>query len=96
LLQLRFFDRPLRTVQEYNEKAQYIHLNPVRAGLARRPEAVARTAASVVRGFFKRRTADRKNGGPRYLLFRRRDGGARSAEVGALSPPLRLLLSALA
>jgi hypothetical protein len=38
LLQPRFFDRALRTVQEYNEKVQYIHLNPVRAGLARRPE----------------------------------------------------------
>jgi len=34
----RFFDRALRTVQEYNEKIQYIHLNPVRAGLTRRPE----------------------------------------------------------
>jgi len=29
-------------------------------------ELVARTTASVVRGFFKRRTADRKSGGPRY------------------------------
>jgi len=38
LLEARFFDRALRTVQEYNEKVQYIHLNPVRAGLARRPE----------------------------------------------------------
>jgi putative transposase len=25
-------------VREYNEKVQYIHLNPVRAGLVRRPE----------------------------------------------------------
>jgi len=32
------------------------------------PHLVARTTASVVRGFFKRRTADRKNGGPRYPL----------------------------
>jgi hypothetical protein len=38
LLQLRFFDRALRTVQEYNEKIQYIRLNPVRARLARHPE----------------------------------------------------------
>jgi len=38
LLQPRFFDRALRTVREYNEKVQYIHLNPVKAGLARRPE----------------------------------------------------------
>ena len=36
--QPRFFDRALRTVKEYNEKVQYIHLNPVKAGLAKRPE----------------------------------------------------------
>ncbi|SPE28836.1 hypothetical protein SBA2_410036 [Acidobacteriia bacterium SbA2] len=36
--QPRFFDRALRTVKEYNEKVEYIHLNPVRAGLASRPE----------------------------------------------------------
>ena len=36
LWQPRFFDRALRTVREYNEKVEYIHLNPVRAGLARR------------------------------------------------------------
>ena len=34
LWQPRFFDRALRTVREYNEKVEYIHLNPVRAGLA--------------------------------------------------------------
>jgi len=38
LLQPRFFDRALRTVKEYNEKVEYIHLNPVRAGLVSRPE----------------------------------------------------------
>ena len=38
LWQPRFFDRALRTVQEYNEKVEYIHLNPVRAGLASRLE----------------------------------------------------------
>ena len=38
LWQPRFFDRALRTVQEYNEIVEYIHLNPVRAGLANRPE----------------------------------------------------------
>ena len=38
LWQPRFFDRALRTVQEYNEKVEYIHLNPVRAGLLNRPE----------------------------------------------------------
>lgn len=38
LWQSRFFDRALRTVREYNEKVEYIHLNPVRAGLVRRPQ----------------------------------------------------------
>ena len=38
LLEARFFDRALGTVREYNEKVQYIRLNPVRAGLARPPE----------------------------------------------------------
>jgi len=36
--QSRFFDRALRTVQEFNEKVEYIHLNPVKAGLVRRPQ----------------------------------------------------------
>ena len=38
LWQPRFFDRALRTVQENNEKVEYIHLNPVRAGLVSRPK----------------------------------------------------------
>jgi putative transposase len=38
LWQPRFFDRALRTVKEYNEKVEYTHLNPVRAGLVSRPE----------------------------------------------------------
>jgi putative transposase len=38
LWQPRFFDRALRTVKEYNKKVEYIHLNPVRAGLVSRPE----------------------------------------------------------
>jgi putative transposase len=38
LWQPRFFDRALRTVREYNEKVQYIHLNPVKAGLVSQPE----------------------------------------------------------
>jgi putative transposase len=33
LWQLRFFDRALRSVKEY--KVEYIHLNPVRAGLVK-------------------------------------------------------------
>jgi putative transposase len=39
LLQPRFFDRALRTVREYHEKVEYIHLNPVRAGLASCPQS---------------------------------------------------------
>jgi REP element-mobilizing transposase RayT len=38
LWQPRFFDRALRTVEEYHEKVEYIHLNPVRAGLVRHPQ----------------------------------------------------------
>jgi hypothetical protein len=38
LTQPRFFDRALRTVKEYNEKVEYLHLNPVRAGWVSRPE----------------------------------------------------------
>ena len=38
LWQPRFFDRALRSVREYNEKVEYIHLNPVRAGLISGPE----------------------------------------------------------
>jgi REP element-mobilizing transposase RayT len=44
--QPRFFDRALRTVKEYNEKVEYIHLNPVRAGLVSRPEDWSRPAGS--------------------------------------------------
>jgi putative transposase len=46
LWQPRFFDRALRTVKEYNEKVEYIHLNPVRAGLVSRPEDWSRPAGS--------------------------------------------------
>ena len=38
LWQPRFFDCALRSVKEYNEKVEYIHLDPVRAGLVSRPE----------------------------------------------------------
>jgi hypothetical protein len=34
----RFFDRALRTVEEYSEKVEYIQLNPVRAGQVGRPQ----------------------------------------------------------
>jgi len=38
LWQARFFDRILRTVQEYWETVDYIHMNSVRRGLVSRPE----------------------------------------------------------
>ena len=38
LWQPRFFDRAIRTVKEYREKVEYIHLNPVRAGLVGHPQ----------------------------------------------------------
>ena len=38
LWQPRFFDRAVRTVKEYHEKVEYIHLNPVRAGLVIHPQ----------------------------------------------------------
>ena len=36
--QRRFFDHALRTVKDYTDTVEYIHLNPVRQGLVRRPE----------------------------------------------------------
>jgi putative transposase len=38
LWQGRFFDRTLRTVKEYNEKVEYVHLDPVKAGLVVRAQ----------------------------------------------------------
>ena len=38
LWQGRFFDRILRTVMEYWETVDYIHVNPVRRGMVIRPE----------------------------------------------------------
>ena len=38
LWQGRFFDRAVRTAQEYHETVEYIHWNPVKAGLVSRPE----------------------------------------------------------
>lgn len=38
LWQPRFFDRALRTVKEYMETVEYIHLNPLRRGLLRSAE----------------------------------------------------------
>ena len=38
LRRLVLFDRALRTVKEYYEKVEYIHRNPMRAGLVKRAE----------------------------------------------------------
>jgi putative transposase len=38
LWQERFFDHALRTVKDYGETVEYIHMNPVRRGLVKRPE----------------------------------------------------------
>ena len=38
LWQGRFFDHALRTVKDYGETVEYIHLNPVKRGLVNRPE----------------------------------------------------------
>ncbi len=38
LWQPRFFDRALRTIKEYNEKVEYIHMNPVKAWLVCCPQ----------------------------------------------------------
>ncbi|HEV2495250.1 MAG TPA: transposase [Terriglobia bacterium] len=45
LWQPRFFDRALRTVKEYHEKLEYIHQNPVKAGLVSRAEDWAWSSA---------------------------------------------------
>jgi putative transposase len=45
LWQSRFFDRALRSVKEYQDKVEYIHLNPVKAGLVRRAGGVGRGRA---------------------------------------------------
>ncbi|MGH9455640.1 MAG: REP-associated tyrosine transposase [Terriglobia bacterium] len=38
LWQGRFFDRALRTVREYHEMVNYMHLNPMKAGLVSKAE----------------------------------------------------------
>ena len=35
---LRYFDRAIRTVKEYRDALQYIHTNPVKKGLVKKPE----------------------------------------------------------
>ena len=66
LWQSRFFDRAVRTVKEYYEKVEYIHLNPVRAGLVERAED---WPWSSVRDYTGRRAAESlRNESLRYLL----------------------------
>ena len=35
---LRYFDHAIRTVKEYRDTLQYIHMNPVKKGLVKKPE----------------------------------------------------------
>ncbi len=60
LWQARFFDRALRTVKEYNEKVEYIHMNPVRAGLVRRPQDWSRFAGSSINEYSGRSAEEQK------------------------------------
>ncbi len=39
LWQSRFFDHAIRAVKEYHDGVSYIHLNPVKRGLSKSPEA---------------------------------------------------------
>jgi len=58
LWQPRFFDRALRSVKEYNEKVEDIHLNPVRAGFVSRPEGWRRSSYNEYAGM----SADEQTG----------------------------------
>ena len=48
--QPRFLDRALRSVKEYSEKVEYIHLNPVRVELVKRAEDWQRSSGHDYRG----------------------------------------------
>ena len=70
--QARFFDRALRSVQEYNEKVEYVHLNPVKAGVG---AASARLAMVERERIFRRergraRAPVRPRHRPREVAFR--------------------------
>jgi REP element-mobilizing transposase RayT len=39
LWQERYFDHALRTVKDYGGTGEYVYLNPVQRGVARRPES---------------------------------------------------------
>ena len=81
LWQPRFFDRALRTVKEYNEKVEYIHLNPVKAGLVKRPEDWPWSSVHDYTGSVK---APAGMGGPitcrsRHVASRREDPNLRKS-----------------
>jgi putative transposase len=73
LWQPRFFDRALRTMEEYNAKVEYIHWNPVRAGLVSRPEEWPWKSVHDYTGSVQRpvgRHAERAGGGSRVVARR--------------------------
>lgn len=57
LWQGRYFDRAMRTVKEYRETVEYIHWNPVKAGLVSRAERLGVVERAGLSGT--------KNGGER-------------------------------
>jgi len=73
LWQPRFFDRAVRTVKEYHEKMQYIHLNPVKARLVNRPEDWPWSSVHDYAGTTRPRTGDpeRSRDRPRAVARRR-------------------------
>jgi len=81
LWQPRFFDRALRTVKEYNEKVEYIHLDRVRAGLVSRPEDGRWSSYNEYAGM----SADEQD---RTLRFDRRprENALRSARTNLIAP----------
>ncbi len=81
LWQPRFFDRALRTVKEYNEKVEYIHLNPVRAGLVSRPEDWRWSSYNEYAGM----SADEQNETLRFDR-RPRQNALRSARTNLIAP----------
>ena len=81
LWQPRFFDRALRTVKEYNEKVEYIHLNPVQGRFGQPPGRLAMVKLQRIRRHERRRTK-------RTLRFDRRprENALRSARTNLIAP----------
>jgi hypothetical protein len=80
LWQPGFFDRALRTIKEYNEKVEYIHFNPVRAGWVS-PPRLAVVKLQRIRRLERRGTK-------RTLRFDRRprENALRSARTDLIAP----------